>query len=547
MRRNQKRGLSNFTWGMLAIVIAVAVTYFGFTKALPFDHTFTIKAAFHSANNIKPGSFVRIAGVNVGKVVDVEAMGKGVNQGAVVSMEIDDNGLPIHKDASAAIRPRIFLEGNFFVDLHPGTPSSPNLGDGDTIAIQNTRTPVQLDQILTSLQANTRKNLSVLLQEYAQALTPPGSTGYDASIPYWEPAYKNSAIVNQATLGLKNGDLSGYIRDAGTVADALDASPPQLQGFITDFNRTAAAFASQQSALSQTVAELPRTLHAAGPALDALNRSFPAVRSLVADFRPAVQSSGPTIDASLPFITQARALISKPELRGLVADLVPTVPSLAQLNDVSVPLYQQVRAASSCQNDVILPWTKLTVPDPNFPAKHNVSEEAPQPLVGLSGEGRSASPNGYWFRVLGTSGNFTYTLGKGMVGTTMLPLLGSNPVKPNDAVRPPLRPDVPCETQPVPQLKSTPGAGPQQTTSAATANPKAYQEMWDKLSAKAVVELRNAIDRNGLGKQLKVSDKPVTSGDIAGLAANAGNTDQLNAVPKLLDRVPLSKAMGGGQ
>ena len=40
--------------------------------------------------------------------------------------EIDDKGLPIHKDATAKIRPRIFLEGNFFVDLQPG-----DAGDAD--------------------------------------------------------------------------------------------------------------------------------------------------------------------------------------------------------------------------------------------------------------------------------------------------------------------------------------------------------------------------------------------------------------------------------
>ena len=34
-------------------------------------------------------------------------------------MEIEDKGLPIHKDATLKIRPRIFLEGNFFVDLSP--------------------------------------------------------------------------------------------------------------------------------------------------------------------------------------------------------------------------------------------------------------------------------------------------------------------------------------------------------------------------------------------------------------------------------------------
>ena len=44
---------------------------------------------------------------------------------AVVTMSIKDHGLPIHEDATAKIRPRIFLEGNFFVDLQPGTPGAP--------------------------------------------------------------------------------------------------------------------------------------------------------------------------------------------------------------------------------------------------------------------------------------------------------------------------------------------------------------------------------------------------------------------------------------
>ena len=74
-------------------------------------------------------------------------------------MEIDEKGLPIHKDATLKIRPRIFLEGNFFVDLTPGTPSAPTLDDGDTIPVTQTATPVQLDQVLTALQSDTREDL----------------------------------------------------------------------------------------------------------------------------------------------------------------------------------------------------------------------------------------------------------------------------------------------------------------------------------------------------------------------------------------------------
>src|SRR2546430_3161440 len=285
MRRNQRRTLSNFAAGAIALVVTVVAVYFGFTKAIPFQHHFTISATFPTANNLMPKSPVRIAGVNVGKVVTVQHLRAG-EPGVLVKMQIEDKGLPIHKDATFAIRPRIFLEGNFFVDIHPGTPSAPTLGDGDRVTTTRTTTPVQFDQILTTLQTDTRQNLRILLDEYGTGVSDGGARGVNASIPYWEPAYKNSAIVNEATLGLRAHDLSGYIRGAGITAQALDNSPPALQNLITDFNVTPHAVAVQQDNLSATVAELPRTLRAARPALLALNNAFPPLRRLVVALPP---------------------------------------------------------------------------------------------------------------------------------------------------------------------------------------------------------------------------------------------------------------------
>ena len=50
---------------------------------------------------------------------------------AEATFTVDDEGLPIHKDATVTIRPRLFLEGNFFLDLQPGSPSAPDLSSGD--------------------------------------------------------------------------------------------------------------------------------------------------------------------------------------------------------------------------------------------------------------------------------------------------------------------------------------------------------------------------------------------------------------------------------
>src|SRR5581483_4240879 len=214
--------------------------------------------------------------------------------------------------------------------------------------INQTSGPVQLDQVLTTLQADTRHQLQVLLDQYSRSLAGGGAAGYNASAKYWKPAYRDSAIVADAQQGENPHDLSDYLNKAGVVAGALDRNPRNLQDLITEFDHTARAFATNDDALAAAIGELPRTLQTGTGALQRLNAAFPATRGLIHDLKPAVQSSGPALDAGLPFIR---------ELRGLTADLRPTVPALAQLNAQTIPLYEQVREASSCQNEVILPWS----------------------------------------------------------------------------------------------------------------------------------------------------------------------------------------------
>src|SRR5437763_16332431 len=177
MRRRRRRGgITTFAAGLIGIVAIVVITYLGFTKfANPFASPYTVHAMFSNANGLKQDSAVRIAGINVGKVQSVSPVrgcklsnnaDGGQCTAADVTLAINDNGLPIHKNATFWIRPRIFLEGNFFVDVNPGTPSAPNAPEGFTFPIQQGREPVQFDQLLSSLQNNTRANLQTLLQQY---------------------------------------------------------------------------------------------------------------------------------------------------------------------------------------------------------------------------------------------------------------------------------------------------------------------------------------------------------------------------------------------
>jgi phospholipid/cholesterol/gamma-HCH transport system substrate-binding protein len=504
IERIHGRGMERFRAGLLALIVIAIATYFAFSKELPFRSPYELNAVFQSAVNVKERQPVRIAGVDVGQVVAVEHPEPGTSR-AIVRMEIEDDGLPIHRDAQIKIRPRLFLEGNWFLELEPGTPSAGHFESGDTIPIQQTDIPVQLGQVLSALQADTRKNLQTLLREYAAALEDEGADGYRRSIPWWEDAYRGSAIVQEATLGLREHDLSEYIDSAGRVARGLDRHPERLKSLITDFNTAAGAFAREAGSLEAAIAELPRTLRAAQPALGELNDSLPSLRRFARDLRPSVRESSETIDVSLPFLHQARRLVSRAELRGLAAELRPTVPPLVRLTRRTPAVLEELRASAGCENSVLHPWSNDTVPDPNFPAVGPVFQEAPKPLPGLSGESRSSDANAQYVHVLVSAGDRTVSLGDRRYAQVLFPILGTNPPKPSTI--PPLRPDVPCETQEPPDLRTRVGPGEPTVARGLPQTPEALAR-YERAKDSAIRWVQKEVRLRGLTDQWRVEDTP---------------------------------------
>jgi virulence factor Mce-like protein len=488
--RERHRGMTKnqaTRYGVAALLIMAVGIYFGFTKWNPLANEYEFSAAFRTANDIKKGAAVRIAGVNIGKVTSVEA---GPSGSAVVNMKVRASGLPIHADATLKIRPRIFLEGNWFVDVQPGSPSAPVLPEGETIGVNQTSAPVQFGQLLTALQSDTRQDLQVVLDEYGRALEPDGAKGYARSIPYWKGAFRDSAIVNEATLGSEQHDLSNWLKGADRFARGLDRSPEALKSLITNLATTADAFASEEANLSAAIHELPLTLGAGYRALGSLNAAFPAVRRLTADLRPTVRESGPALDAQLPLLRELRGLVSKPEGRGLVRDLRRVVPDLAELNAEGVSLQQQLRLLSSCTNEVLTPWRESTVPDQQFEASGPVYEEQVKWLPGIAAESRGFDANGQFVRSLVDGFNYAYATGDGRQFFSGSPLLGVNP--PPQTERPPLRRGVPCETQEPPDLRTRPADPPQQVK--VNRNTSAFRERWSDNVGKALRWVRKRTD-----------------------------------------------------
>jgi phospholipid/cholesterol/gamma-HCH transport system substrate-binding protein len=442
-RSPRHEGMPRVRAGLITIVVLAIGTYFGFTKANPFASPFEMKAAFETANNLSPRSPVRIAGVDIGKVTKIEAV-KGSGGAAIVTMEIKDKGLPIHEDAQLKIRPRIFLEGNFFIDMRPGSPSAPELeDDGKVIPITQTAAPVQFGDLLAALQSDTREDLQTFLEEYSKGLAGAGARGFNRSIRYWKTAYRSAAIANDATLGEEpTKDIQRVLRGQGKVAAALASNPETLKDLVTNLNRTAAAFAREDVALEASIPALRDTLREAQPALASLNGALPSLRAFARDALPGARSSGPTLDAALPFIRQLRRLVSKPELRGTAAEFRVQLPRLVKLNRVTVPVLEEGRTLSSCTNRVLVPFVTTDFPDPDFPENTGtVNQKFARGFVGLSGESRTSDANQSFFHTSASGG-----------GTNVRP---APPPEPVDQP-PPRRPDVPCETQEPPNL-SAPG------------------------------------------------------------------------------------------
>ncbi len=437
--------MTPFKAGVLAVTTLVVLTYFGFSKANPFANPYELKAMFRDVQTLKPRSPVRIAGVEVGKVTKVEPKDGG--GAAEVTMELREDALPIRDDARAQIRSRIFLEGNFFVDIQPGSPSGGELDDGSTLPITQTASTVTLPQILDVLDSDVRSDLQTFLHEYGTvALQGGGAKAFNRAVPSFEPAYRYGALTNDALLGVDpDRDVQRLLRGQQRTFAALADNPDALKELVTDLNTTAGAIAAEDSSLEAAVPALRDTLREGYPALGELNAALPTLRAFSREALPGVRSSVPALDAAIPWITQARGLVQPSELRGLAADLRQAVPSLVKLNTRLIPFLKQVRALSSCTNTVLVPYMESEIPSiEEGNSGNSVREQINRSFVGLAGESRVNDANTPVFHIQGVN---PFNLATGRI----------EPASPLDAnMPPPHRPDVPCETQQPPNL-SAPG------------------------------------------------------------------------------------------
>ena len=128
------------------------------TEHIPFTgYGYELNAAFRTrpASSTK-NSPVRIAGVDVGKV------DQDRRPTAMRPRSPSPSPTPAGRSTptpTRLIKPRIFLEGNFFIELDR-QPERAGHGQRRTIPVSRTSTAVQIDEIFTSLQSPVRADFA---------------------------------------------------------------------------------------------------------------------------------------------------------------------------------------------------------------------------------------------------------------------------------------------------------------------------------------------------------------------------------------------------
>ncbi|MBW8711136.1 MAG: MCE family protein [Mycobacterium sp.] len=118
----------------------VLVTVFGQFR---FDSRVSYSAVFTNVSGLKGGNFVRIAGVEVGKVKDLTLHKDGT---VTVDFAID-KGLPLTKGTKAAVRYENLI-GDRYLSLEEGPGSTRKLQPGETIPLERTSPALDVDALI---------------------------------------------------------------------------------------------------------------------------------------------------------------------------------------------------------------------------------------------------------------------------------------------------------------------------------------------------------------------------------------------------------------
>ena len=468
MRRLERSRISLAVWAAIGIGGLALALFLGFFGTGPVGgNPYQLKALFRSESQVKPRAQVRIAGVAVGEVASVQPAAEG-SDAIEVTMNLEDAALPVRADAQATIKSRLVFEGNYYVALDPGSPGAPEMEEGDTIAVDRTTGPVQLDRVLSDLPIATRNNLRTVVQGVGRSLNEKDSNGettgeaLNDSLENTPAVFEGIAKTFDGLQGEKEGDVAKLVRGADATFAGFANQEAALADLISNFNRTMQATASRHDELSRTIELLDPVLRHQEEAFYELERAVPNTTALANDLIPGLEELPGTIRAVTPWLGQATPLLSAKEAGGLLNEARPTVRAGASLFADLIPILQDLEGISTCWSKNIFPTGDVVINDPPLPSGPTVEQELFQGFTGLASATQNFDGNGHFARAQIAGGaHLVETANMPGFGISranaVLPPLGTRPAYTNS--EPPINFESKCTANARPDLNAAATGG----------------------------------------------------------------------------------------
>jgi phospholipid/cholesterol/gamma-HCH transport system substrate-binding protein len=290
MTRVIRKNLGSF--GAIIVLVALAAVVgvyilnqqrlrFPFVEPTPFR----INVELDNAQAVTPGQgqTAQVAGVRIGDIATVKLR----DGRAIVGLDIDPKYHDlIHRDARAELRPRTGLK-DMYVQIFPGH-DGPPVREGFTIPVSASLSDVDLDEILSELDARTRDYVTLLANGAGEGLD---GRGNDLARVFerYGPTVHDLGRVSHA-VSKERVALRRLVTSLAQVNGTLARKPQQISQLVSTASTTLHAFASEDGNLRDAVGELAPTLTQATTTLRAVT--------------PFAQQLGPTTRALLPAVRQ---------------------------------------------------------------------------------------------------------------------------------------------------------------------------------------------------------------------------------------------------
>ncbi len=228
--------ITGFALSCFGILLFLWITFGGPT---PFKaKSYEVRIPFDEASQLAQQSDVRISGVNVGKVKNIE---RDPGKLAIATIEVEDKYAPIPKSTRAILRTKTLL-AETYVELTPGDRDGPKLEDGEELPAANVARSVQIDEIFRTFDPKTRAAFQEWMQQSAIGINGRGQS-LSAAFGELDTTFSEFDELFR-TLDTQRVAVRQLFRDGAVALNAFRGREGQLADLVRNSNdvfRTAAA------------------------------------------------------------------------------------------------------------------------------------------------------------------------------------------------------------------------------------------------------------------------------------------------------------------